>query len=125
MTAKHFITADGFRPLRDNVFVTDLERGPSITHGGILIPDDNMTDRGVRSRWAKIWAIGPDVTDVSVGEWVLVKHGRWTQGIEMNLAGQKTLVWRIEFPDAVMLVSDTDPRIVVPVSFNKAKHFSS
>lgn len=124
MAAKHFIKADGFRPLRDNVFVTDLESGPSITHGGILIPDDNMTDRGVRPRWGKVWAVGPDVTEVSVGEWVLVKHGRWTQGIEMTLAGEKNLIWRIEFPDAVLIVSDADPRVVVPVSFNTAKRYN-
>ncbi|CAM6053367.1 unnamed protein product [Sphagnum tenellum] len=111
MSAKHRIIADAFTPLRDNVFVTDLEYGPRLSRG-IIIPDDNMTDRGVRDRWARVWAIGPEVTDLAVGEWVLIKHGRWTIGMDMNLGGVTTEVWRIEYPDAVMLVSDTDPPIL-------------
>jgi co-chaperonin GroES (HSP10) len=121
MSAKHFITADTFTPIKDNVFVTDLETGPTLTRGGILIPDDNMTDRGIRDRWAKVWAIGPDVQDVEIGEWVLVKHGRWTQGIELVLKGERKTVWRIEFPDAVMLVSGDDPRNTIKVVTTKTK----
>jgi len=117
VSAKHFITATNFHPIKDNVFVTDLDHGPSRTFGGIIIPDDNMTERGVRDRWGRVWAIGPDVVDISVGEWVLVKHGRWTTGIEMEINGKRETVWRIEFPDAVMLVSDTDPRNAMPTKF--------
>ena len=110
MVAKHRIRADGFHPLRDNVFVTDLDHGPKQTRGGLVLLDDNMTERGIRDRWARVWATGPEVTDLSTNDWVLVKHGRWTTGIEMTIGGQPHLVWRIEYPEAVLLVSDEDPR---------------
>jgi hypothetical protein len=110
MPAKHFISGDAFRPLRDNVFVTDLESGPTLTKSGLLIPDDNMTDRGIHARWGRVWAVGPEITDISPGNWLLISHGRWTTGIEMTLEHERQTVWRIEYPDAVMLVAEEDPR---------------
>lgn len=110
MVAKQHIIAAGFQPLRDTVFVTDLAHGPQVSKGGIMILDDNMTDRGIRDRWAKVWAVGPLVDDLVTDEWVLVKHGRWTAGIDMTLGGDRQMIWRIEYPDAVLLVSDRDPR---------------
>jgi hypothetical protein len=92
------------------VFVTDLDHGPRRSRGGIHILDDNMTDRGIRDRWARVWAVGPLVTDLVPDEWVLVKHGRWTTGIDMTIDDARLVVWRIEYPDAVMLVCDSDPR---------------
>lgn len=116
MATKTRIKTDGFQPLKGNVFVSDLDHGPSLTRGGLIIPDDNMTERGVRDRWCKVWAIGPDVTEVKVGDWVLVKHGRWTTGIDMEIKGIHHRVWRIEFPDAVLLVTDNDPRTTMPTT---------
>jgi len=110
MSAKHFISCNNFRPLHDNVFVTDIEQGPTLSKGGLLLPDDNMTDRGIRDRWARIWAIGPEVIDLNVGEWVLVKHGRWTIGIDMNFKGERMTIWKIDYPEAILLASSEDPR---------------
>jgi len=110
MNPKNRIKADAFRPLKDNVFVTDLDRGPHQTVGGILIPDDNMSERGVRPRWGRVWCIGPDVTGIAVGEWVFVEHGRWTNEIEFELPEGVVRTWRIEWPKAVLLASDVDPR---------------
>lgn len=108
------IIADSFRPLRDSVFVRDLERGEMVTHAGLIIPNDNGSDRGIRDRWAQVHSIGPDVTDLSVGEWVLVKHGRWTPGIDLELSAGNVRVYRIEYPDAVLVIADADPRVNLP-----------
>lgn len=116
MTAKHFIQADAVRPIRDNVLVTDLDHGPHRTRGGLIIPDDNMTERGIHDRWCRVWAVGPEVRDVAVGEWVLVKHGRWTPGIELRVAGEDLTVWRVEWPEAVLLAADSDPRDALPTA---------
>ena len=117
MPAKHQISGTEFRPLHKNVFVTLLDSGPHKTSGGIIIPDDNLTERGIRDRWGKVCAIGPEIDDLYIGEWVLVKHGRWTLGIEMNINGSRQTVWRIEYPDAILLISSDDPREVKPTSF--------
>ena len=120
MQSKHRIIAEDFHPIRDNVFVTDLDSGPHRTPHGILIPDDNMTERGVRPRWAKVWRIGPDVTEIKPGEWILIEHARWTTGIDLELPDQIVRVWRIEWPTSVLVATDSDPREYVPTSLSRS-----
>lgn len=111
MAAKNPVRASGIRPIRDKVFVTDLESGAQTTTGGIIIPDDDMTERGVRERWARIHAVGPDVVGLKAGDWVLLKHGRWTNGIDVaDGNGETTRIWSVDYPDAVLVVTDSDPR---------------
>lgn len=98
-----------FRPLRDQVFVADLESGDSITRGGLIIPDDNKKNRGIRHRWARVYAVGPDVTDIKVGEWVLIQHGRWTTGIDFEENGVPLKLWKIDWPDATEMACDENP----------------
>jgi hypothetical protein len=104
------IKAGGFHPLKENVFVCDLDSGPTVTAGGIIRPDDNMSNTGIRSRWGRVWAIGPDVKDLEVGEWVYIEHARWTNAIDFELPTGKVRVWKIDWPDGVMLASPDDPR---------------
>jgi co-chaperonin GroES (HSP10) len=69
-------------PLKDKVIVSDMNFGESKTTSGIVIQSTNSKGSGVVPRWAKVWATGPDQTDFTVGEWVLIEHGRWTRTIE-------------------------------------------
>jgi hypothetical protein len=108
MTAR--IKAETFTPLKNNVFVSELDHGPRLTAKGIIIPDDNMKDSGIRPRWGKVFAIGPEVDDLSIGEWVYVEHGRWTNGIDLELPSGTVRVWRIEYPKSVLMASRHDPR---------------
>ncbi len=108
---KNRIVADGFRPIRNNVFVTDLDSGPHQTQGGIIIPDDNLSARGIHPRWARVWSIGPDVEDIQVGEWLFVEHARWTNAIDFEFPAGTVRVWRIDWPEAVLLASTIDPRL--------------
>ena len=110
MTPKNRIKADAFRPLKNNVFVTDLDRGPHQTTGGILLPDDNMSERGIHPRWGRVWCVGPDVIGIVPGEWVYIEHGRWTNEIELELPSGIVRMWRVEWPEAVLLAADRDPR---------------
>ena len=102
--------ADSFRPIHDNVFVSDLDSGPHITAGGIIRPDDNMTATGVHPRWGCVWAVGPEIKDIKVGEWVLVEHARWTNSIDFELPSGTVRVWKIDWPNAVLLATPDDPR---------------
>jgi len=97
-------------PIRDNVIVEDMYFGEEKTKGGIIITNDDGTDRGIKPRWAKIYAIGSTNTEeYSVGDWVLVEHGRWTRGINLtdDEGNQKTL--RMVDKDCIMLWSDEEP----------------
>lgn len=109
MSVRNAIKVETFIPLHNKVFVTDLEQGMRLTRGGLIIPDDNMTERGVHPRWGKVFAVGPEVDDLKPGEWVYIKHGRWTTGIDLEINGEHVRVWSVEYPDSVELVSDEDP----------------
>jgi co-chaperonin GroES (HSP10) len=108
--SKTNITADGLRLLKNNVLVSNLDHGVKLTRGGIILPDDNMRESGVRDRWAKVFAVGPEVDDLVPGNWVLIKHGRWTNGMSITIDGDETTVWRIEYPESVLVMSEEDPR---------------
>jgi co-chaperonin GroES (HSP10) len=93
------------RPLRDNVILTNLERGERKSMGGIIIPDDDGKDTGIRARWGQVYAVGPEQKDVKVGEWILMQHGRWTVGADLKLEGsEKFRFWRAD-PKGILGIS--------------------
>lgn len=103
--------AENFRPLADKVFVTDLDSGIRKTEGGIILTDDDMKQAGIRPRWAKVWKVGPLVDDLQTGNWVLVEHGRWTNGIDLETPEGTLRVWMIDYPAHVLCMTAEDPRL--------------
>ena len=97
------------RAIKDRVLVTNIESGARLTTGGIIIPDDDGKERGIRPRWAEVYAVGEDVTDISVGQWVLVSHGRWSRGVDIDNQGEKMTIRQVEYPDGILLVADERP----------------
>ena len=96
-------------PLKNHVIVKDMNFGErQLTSGLVLLGDDGKTD-GIRPRWSKVYAVGPEQKDVVPGQWVMVEHGRWTRGIEVDINGDRMTVRRVD-PDAIMLVSDEEPK---------------
>ena len=83
---------ESLRPLHDTVILTNLERGERLSASGIIIPNDDGKDTGIRARWAQVYAVGPEQKDVKVGDWILMQHGRWTHGQDLTLTGQKPLI---------------------------------
>jgi co-chaperonin GroES (HSP10) len=102
-------TVEGkLRPLNDNILVTDMSFEEQTTASGIVIQSDDGKAHGVKPRWCRVWAIGPDQTDVKVGEWILVEHGRWTRGVTVKEDGKEILIRRVENV-SVMLQADEKP----------------
>jgi len=94
-----------FTALKNYVVVTDMNFKEKISHGGIIIPHSDGKLEGVHARWGKVYAVGPTQQDVRPGQYVLVKHGRWTRGVEIeDSEGEKT-IRRIDDAD-ILLVSD-------------------
>lgn len=79
---------------------------------GIIIPDDNMEERGIHPRWCKVFAVGPDVTDINVNNWILVDHGRWTRAFDANVGGTIAKYRWVDYKD-VLLVQDEKPESIV------------
>jgi len=103
------VEIDGkIQPLKNNIIVTDMSfEGRQLSSGIVLLGDDGKTD-GIRPRWARVYAVGPEQQDVRVGQWVLVEHGRWSRGLKIIKNGEETIIRRID-PEAVIFVSDTEP----------------
>jgi co-chaperonin GroES (HSP10) len=108
------------RPLRDKVLVTNLERGERTTAGGIVLLDDDGKMDGIRPRWAEVYAIGPDQTDVEVGQWIIVEHGRWTEGQDVALDGQDTLrLWLVDNNGILGISEDGKPDNIAVIEADK------
>lgn len=107
--APHRIDRDQLKALGESVIVSDMVFDERLSRGGIVLINDNGTGRGIRPRWGRVYAVGPDQHDVRVGEWVLVSHGRWTRGLEVeDETGLKTL--RRVDPKDILLKADEQPQ---------------
>lgn len=96
-------------PIRDNVLVTDMNFDARVTKGGIVLPSDDGKSEGVRHRWARVWAIGPEQHDVKVGEWILLEHGRWTRGVTVELEDGTDIIIRRADIKAILMVTEEKP----------------
>ena len=96
-------------PIRDNVLVTDMNFDARVTAGGLVLPSDDGKSEGVRHRWARVWAIGPEQQDVKVGEWILLEHGRWTRGVTVELEDGTDIIIRRADLKAILMVTEEKP----------------
>ena len=95
------------RATRETILAKTMEKGERKSAGGIVIPDDDGKDSGIRPRWCQVHDVGSASEfkdEISEGDWILVAHGRWTQGVDFN---GETL-WKID-PDGILLHSDEYP----------------
>ena len=102
----HKITKDSLRPIQDWIVVTNMKFEERRTRGGIILLNDDAKSTGIRPRWCQIYKFGLDYKgDLKEGDWILVSHGRWTRGIEVeDETGKKTL--RRVDPNDILIVSD-------------------
>lgn len=107
----HRIARNQIRALNKDVLVADMEFDTRITTSGIILPNDNGTSLGIRPRWGRVYAIGPKQTDVKVGQWIMVAHGRWTRGIDIDdgEVKHKRTIRKID-PEDILLISDREDR---------------
>ena len=97
------------RPLTDTVLVTDMVFKERKLNSGIVLLNDNGTTAGIRPRWGRIYAVGPEQKDYSVGDWICVAHGRWTRGVEIeDVEGNVVTIRKVD-PKDILLLSDEQP----------------
>jgi co-chaperonin GroES (HSP10) len=104
----HRFDKQQFKPLNDYVIVADMNFSGRQLSSGIIMLNDNGKATGIRPRWGQVYAVGPEQTEISPGQWICVSHGRWTRGVEIeDEQGPKT-IRRIDHKD-ILLVSDEEP----------------
>ena len=96
-------------PIRDNVLISDMEFGQERTTTGIIIQSLDGKLEGIKARWGRVWAVGPEQSDVKIGEWICVAHGRWTRGITVEDDNQKEIIVRRVDNKDILIVSDQKP----------------
>ena len=104
----HQLRREQLQALNDSVIVGDMVFDERITTGGIVLLNDNGKSLGIRPRWGRVYAVGPEQHDVKVGEWVCIAHGRWTRGIEIEDEDGKQTLRRVD-PKDILLQSDEQP----------------
>lgn len=110
------VEIDGeIKPLHNSIIVTEMSfEARQLSSGIVLLGDDGKTD-GIRPRWAKVYAVGPEQQDVQVDQWVLVEHGRWSRGVKIIKDGEEIIIRRAD-PEAIIFVSDNQPENVDTIS---------
>ena len=104
--------------LSDSVLVEDMTFDERISNGGIVLLNDNGKSSGIRPRWGRVYAVGPEQQDVRVGEWILVAHGRWTRGLDIEDDAGKRTIRKID-PKDILMSADERP---ADVTFSDAIH---
>jgi co-chaperonin GroES (HSP10) len=123
MTAKaafsaHRIDRNQLKPLRNAVIVSEMNFEERLSTGGIVLVKDNGKSSGIRPRWGRVYAVGPEQRDIKLGTWICVEHGRWTRGIDIEDENGKQTLRRVD-PKDIMMESDEMPQ---DVTFSDAIH---
>ena len=99
------IKKETFKVLKDTILVHGMEFKERLSRGGLILLDDDMKSQGIRPRWAQVYAVGPDVRDIQVGQYIMIAHGRWSRGQAIeDEEGEKTI--RKVDPNDILLISD-------------------
>jgi hypothetical protein len=105
--APHKVEKQQLKALQNTVLVSDMVFDERISTGGIVLLNDNGKGNGIRPRWGRVYAVGPEQKDVVVGDWVLVAHGRWTRGLDIEDETGELTIRKVD-PKDILLVSDDE-----------------
>ena len=92
--------------LGNHVIVCDMNFDMRTTNSGIILQSTDGKLEGIHPRWGRVYAVGPTQQDIKIGQYVCVKHGRWTRGLEIKDAEGEKTIRRVDNND-ILLVSDT------------------
>jgi co-chaperonin GroES (HSP10) len=109
--APHRIPREKIKALGSSVIVSDMEFDTRITQSGLILPNDNGTTLGIRPRWGRVYAVGDKQKDVQPGDWILVAHGRWTRGLDIDdgEVEHKRTIRKVD-PNDILLISEGTER---------------
>lgn len=99
------------RAIQNRVIVSDMHFGEQKTAAGLIITSDDGKDRGIKPRWGKVYSKGPENKDeYGIGDWILVEHGRWTRGFEVEDEDGTVTTLRTVESESVLMWSDEKPK---------------
>jgi hypothetical protein len=75
------------------------------TASGLFVPDKDKDTSGVRPRWFKVHSVGEQIDWCSPGQYIMVEHGRWSNGVK---ADNDLTLWLID-NECCLMISDEVP----------------
>ena len=95
------------KAIGNRVLVSEMDFGEQTTKSGLIISSDDGTERGIYPRWAKVLHKGPENNDTyDIGHWILVEHGRWTRGMNIDVEGEALEVRMVETESILAYASE-------------------
>jgi hypothetical protein len=100
--------------LPNTMYVEKIEYGERKTKGGLVLMKEQMDYEGrfARPRWAKVRYKAENITNIEVGDWILINHGHWSTSMLMEIKGKEEKLWYISpksYKEGVMAVSKEMP----------------
>lgn len=96
------------RAIQDDVIVCDMDFGEIKTASGIVLRSDDGQAHGVKPRWGRVYRVGPRQTDIKVGDWILIEHGRWTRKVKIRDSEGEKEIQKVD-TKAILMISDERP----------------
>ncbi len=96
------------RAIRNDVIISNMDFGEIKTASGIVIGSDDGKAHGVKPRWAQVYKVGPEQTDIKVGQWIYIEHGRWTRKIKIHDGEGEHEIQKVDV-NGILIVADEKP----------------
>lgn len=99
------------KPIKRNIFfqfASDTRDGVFLpkNSGVIITTAKNYENQGTTPRWVKITHIGPEVTQLQVGDYALVEPLKWTQKFKLD---DDQFYWKSE--EDFVIATTTDEKV--------------
>ena len=107
MYEPHRVLKDQIKAIRDHVLVSEMSFDGRKVDSGLILLNDDGKGYGIRPRWGRVYAVGPEQKTVKVGQWIMVAHGRWTRGLDLEDETGELTLRKID-PKDILLVSDRE-----------------
>lgn len=87
----------GFICPDNTLWVSDLDIEQRKLASGIIIAKDRISGTGnfQHPRWAKIRFKADNITNVDIGDWVLIYAGHWSTSMRVIINGVEETLWYI------------------------------
>lgn len=99
------------KALGDHIICINADFGDQVTKSGLVIKSNIDQSQGITSRWFQVFEVGPKITWLTAGEWVLVEYGRWTPQFTLTderLPGGQAKAWKVD-PQGCLITSAEKP----------------
>jgi co-chaperonin GroES (HSP10) len=96
------------RALNKDVIISNMSFDEMKTASGLILRSDDGKSHGIKPRWGQVYKTGPGQTDVKIGQWILVEHGRWSRRIKIHDGESEKFIQKIDV-DCILAVSDEPP----------------